>query len=95
MFVQQLSNGQGSLSRPFVLCIILILLFLSLQTDISSSAPTLKRSELRGGQHVASLKDGVKEQILMHLSVAQEKLEVGRYTGTRETRPPPSWKTSG
>ena len=75
MFVQSAANGQGSLSRPFVLCIILILLFLSLQTDISS-APSLKRSELRGGQHVASLKDGVKEQILMQLSLTQEKLEV-------------------
>ncbi len=77
MFAQQLSNGAGgTLSRPFVLCVILILLFLSLQTDISSSTPSLKRSELRGGLQTASLKDGVKEQILMQLSISQEKLEV-------------------
>lgn len=66
-------NNQG-ISRPFVVGLILLLLFLSLQTT-DWSPQTARRSDTKPVLSAAQLREGVKEKLLLELSVVNDKLE--------------------
>ncbi|CAD7698969.1 unnamed protein product [Ostreobium quekettii] len=73
-------NGQGvgerGVSKPFIVALILLLLFLTTTQDWGASpggaGDRLRRAELRGGPGAA---EKVKEKIIYDLSVLNEKLE--------------------
>lgn len=81
MFPQQLSGvgGNQGVSRPFIVGLVLLLLFLSFHTDLgggtSSSNSSSSRREMKQVVAQDQIKEGVKEKILLELSVVNEKLE--------------------
>ncbi|KAK9810654.1 hypothetical protein WJX73_007771 [Symbiochloris irregularis] len=73
---QPMPNGASGISRPFVVAVVLLLLFLSIQTDWSPPRGQAKRDpRILAAAPEALLREATKEKIIFDLSVSNEKLE--------------------
>ena len=66
MFMQPLPNAAPGISRPFVVAVVLLLLFLSTQTDWSppqKGSPGKRDRELQAEAPAALSKEGTKERV--------------------------------
>ncbi|KAL0049589.1 hypothetical protein WJX82_005502 [Trebouxia sp. C0006] len=64
-------NGGQGISRPFVVGLILLLVFLGMQSDLVPSRPESSTEEAE-----APAKDVTKERIILELSKSNERLEM-------------------
>lgn len=65
-------NGGQGISRPFVVGLILLLVFLGMQSDFAPSRPA---DSAAAENSTVSTKDSTKERIILELSKSNEKLE--------------------
>lgn len=74
MFASGPQNAERGLSRPFVLGLILLLLFLTAQTEWSATNRTSQHKTVTA-LPADKLKEEVREKIITDLSISNEKLE--------------------
>lgn len=74
MFVPGPPNAERGLSKPFVIGLILLLLFLTAQTEWSATNRTTPQKTITT-LPAEKLKEEVREKIVYDLSVSNEKLE--------------------
>lgn len=69
-------NGQGGATRPFMVGMLLLLLFLSTQTDWNPTARR-QRMEVRAGmaRNPAATQDSIRDKLLFDMLTSNEKLE--------------------
>lgn len=64
MFMQPLPNGAPGISRPFIVAVVLLLLFLSMQTDWSPPPKPKRERQLAAVSPAVLLRETTNEKVL-------------------------------